>query len=71
VGVIVRRDDECGMTVKWNDDDRWSSNEVVLWLRRRQNRDTIDWWGERSRLRWHFYSSGGCESGGPGKGGQR
>jgi hypothetical protein len=35
----VRRDDRYGTTVKGNDGDEWSSNGVVLWLVRRQNRD--------------------------------
>jgi hypothetical protein len=46
MGVVVRRDDECGPTVKGNDDVGWSSNDVVLWLGRRQNRDAVEWWGE-------------------------
>jgi hypothetical protein len=33
--------------------------------RRRQNEDTIEWWGEWSWLRLSFYTSGGCESDGP------
>jgi hypothetical protein len=40
----VRRDNGCGTTVKGNDDVGWCSNYVVLWLRKRQNRDTIEWW---------------------------
>jgi hypothetical protein len=34
----------------------------VLWLGRRQNEDAVEWWGEWSKLRWSFYSSGGWES---------
>jgi hypothetical protein len=30
-------------TVKGNDDSGWSSDDVVLWLGRRQNEDTIEW----------------------------
>jgi hypothetical protein len=40
------RDDECGTMVKENDDDRWSSDGVVLWLERRQNGDAVEWWRE-------------------------
>jgi hypothetical protein len=45
VGVVVRRDDECETAVKGNDGGGWSSEVVVLWLGRRQNRDTVWWWG--------------------------
>jgi hypothetical protein len=41
VGVIVRRDDEHKTTVKQNDVDGWSSDVVVLWIGRRQNRDVV------------------------------
>ncbi len=51
MGVIVRRDNECGTAVKGNDSDGWSSDGLVLWLERRQNGDVIEWWGEWSRLR--------------------
>jgi hypothetical protein len=34
-----------------NDDGGWSSDDVVLWLGRRQNGDAIEWWGEWPRLR--------------------
>jgi hypothetical protein len=44
--VIVCKDDECGTTVKENDDGGWSFDGVVLWLARRQNGDTIELWGE-------------------------
>jgi hypothetical protein len=37
VGVIVRRDNWRETTVKGNDDVKWSSDGVVIWLRRRQN----------------------------------
>jgi hypothetical protein len=40
------RDDGRGTTVNRNDSSGWSSNGVVLWLGRRQNRDVIEWWGE-------------------------
>jgi hypothetical protein len=59
--VIVRRDKGRGTAVKENNDDGWSSNDVVLWLERRQNEDVVEWWEECPRLRWHFYSSGGWE----------
>jgi hypothetical protein len=45
MGVIVRRDDGSETVVKENDDG-WSSDGVVLWLGRRQNRDAVEWWGE-------------------------
>jgi hypothetical protein len=63
----VWRDDVCGTSMKGNDDDGWSSDGVVFILGRRQNRDTIECWKEWLRLKWHFYSSGGWESGGPGR----
>jgi hypothetical protein len=44
--VIVQRNDRRGMTVKGNDGDGWSSDGVVLWLGRRQNRFVVEWWGE-------------------------
>jgi hypothetical protein len=46
VGVVVERDDVCGTTVEGNDGGGWSSDGVVLWLGRRQNRDMVEWWGE-------------------------
>jgi hypothetical protein len=46
MSVVVRRDDGCGTAVKGNDDDEWSSDEVVLWLGRRQNKDVVEWWEE-------------------------
>jgi hypothetical protein len=42
MGVIVRRADERETTVKGNNVDRWIFDGVVLWLRRRQNRDVIE-----------------------------
>jgi hypothetical protein len=36
----------CGTTVKENDGGGWSSDDVVLWLGRRQNKDMVKWWGE-------------------------
>jgi hypothetical protein len=65
MGVIVRRDDDRGTTVKENGGGGWSSDGVVLWLGRRQNEDTIEWWGEWLKLRWPFNSSGGWEADGP------
>jgi hypothetical protein len=46
MSVVVRRDDGCGTAVKGNDDGEWSSDEVVLWLGRRKNKDVVEWWGE-------------------------
>jgi hypothetical protein len=43
---VVRRYDRHETTVKENDGSGWSSNGVVLWLGRRQNEDTVKWWGE-------------------------
>jgi hypothetical protein len=42
MGVIVRKDDGCGMLVKENDDDGWSSDIMMLWLERGQNKDAIE-----------------------------
>jgi hypothetical protein len=42
MGVIVRRDDGCGMAVKGNGGGGWSFDGVVLWLGRRQNRDLVE-----------------------------
>jgi hypothetical protein len=67
VGVIVRTNDGCETAVKGNNDGRWSSDGIVLWLGRRQDKDTVEWLREWSRLIWSFYSSGGCESIGPGR----
>jgi hypothetical protein len=47
----VWRDDGHGTTVNRNDDGGWSSDGVVVWLVRRQNRDVIELWGEWPRLR--------------------
>jgi hypothetical protein len=51
VGVVVRKDDVCEMAVKGNDGGGWSSDDMVLWLVRRQNANVDEWWGEWSRLR--------------------
>jgi hypothetical protein len=67
VGVIVRRDNGLGTAIKGNDGDGWSSDGVVLWLGRRQNGDTVEWWREWLRLRWPSYSSEEWESGHPGR----
>jgi hypothetical protein len=40
--VVVRSDDEHVMAVKGNDSDRWSSDDVMFWLGRRQNEDVIE-----------------------------
>jgi hypothetical protein len=42
MGVIVQSDDGHGMMVKGNDDDGWSSDDVVLWLKMRQNGDAVE-----------------------------
>jgi hypothetical protein len=42
VGVVVLREDERETTVKGNNDDRWSSDGMVLWLVRRQNEDVVE-----------------------------
>jgi methionine synthase II (cobalamin-independent) len=43
VGGIMRRDDGHAMVEKGNDGGGWSSNGVVLWLGRRQNRDAVEY----------------------------
>jgi hypothetical protein len=43
VGIIAWKDDEYETTVKENDGTWWSSDDVVLWLEIRQNRDAIEW----------------------------
>jgi hypothetical protein len=63
--IIVQMNDGYKTTVKGNDGTGWSSDCVVLWLGRRQNRNMVEWWREWPRLRWYFYSSGGWESSGP------
>jgi hypothetical protein len=42
VGVIIWRDDECETAVKENNDGGWSSNDILLWLEKMQNRDTSE-----------------------------
>jgi hypothetical protein len=46
VGVVVWRDDGHGTVLKGNDDSGWSSDDMVLWLGRRQNGDAVEWWRE-------------------------
>jgi hypothetical protein len=46
VGVVQWRDDGRGTAMKENDGGGWSSDDMMLWLGRRQNRDVIEWWGE-------------------------
>jgi hypothetical protein len=46
-------------SVEGNNGGGWSSDGMVLWLRRRQNGDTVEWCGEWPWLRWCFYNSGG------------
>jgi hypothetical protein len=41
--VIVWMDDGHGLAEKGNDGRDWSSDDMVLWLGRRQNEDTIEW----------------------------
>jgi hypothetical protein len=65
--VIVRRDDGRGTTVKGNINDGWSFDGVVLWFGRSQHGDAIEWWEESPKLILYFYSSGGWESGCPGR----
>jgi hypothetical protein len=38
-------------TVKGNGDGGWSSDDMVLWLGKMHNGDTVEWWEEWSRLR--------------------
>jgi hypothetical protein len=47
--VIVRRDDGRGPAVKGNNGARWSSDDMVLRLGRRQNEDVVEWWEEWPR----------------------
>jgi hypothetical protein len=42
MSVVVQRDDGHETTVKMNDDGRWSSDGMMLWLVRRQNGDVIE-----------------------------
>jgi hypothetical protein len=51
VGVIVQRYDGSKMMVKETDGSGWSSDDVVMCLRRGKNRDAVEWWGYWSRLR--------------------
>jgi hypothetical protein len=67
VGIVVHKDDGRGTTMKMNDSVEWSSDVVVLWLKRRQNRIVVEWWREWSRLIWPFNSSGGWQSDCPGR----
>jgi hypothetical protein len=43
VNVIICRDDEHEMAVKGNDGGDWSFKGVMLWLRRSQNRNAVEW----------------------------
>jgi hypothetical protein len=47
----VQMDDGCEVAVKGNNGGGWSYDSMVLWLGRRQNGDTVEWWGEWPRLR--------------------
>jgi hypothetical protein len=51
MGVVMWRDNWREISVKGNDSGRWSSDGMVLWRRRMQNEDAVEWWGERLRLR--------------------
>jgi hypothetical protein len=33
----------CETVVKENDDDMWSSDDMMLWLGRKQNGDAVEW----------------------------
>jgi hypothetical protein len=57
MGVIVRRDNKRGTTVKGNDCGGWSSDDVMLWLGKRQNGDPIEWWRRVIKIEMTFYSS--------------
>jgi hypothetical protein len=44
MGVVVQRDDRRVTVIKGNDDDdRWSSDDVMVWLVRMQNSDMVEW----------------------------
>jgi hypothetical protein len=43
-----------GRPVKGNDNDRWSSDGVVLWLGRRQNGDAVEWWERVDKVEMTF-----------------
>jgi hypothetical protein len=45
------RDDDRETTVKVNNGGGWSSNDVLLWLKQRQNGNVIERWEEWLRLR--------------------
>jgi hypothetical protein len=51
VDIVVWRDDGCGTAIKVNDDSGWSSNDMMLWLGRRQNGDVVEWWEKLPRLK--------------------
>jgi hypothetical protein len=53
MGVVLWRDDGHETTVKGNDNGGWSSDDMMLWLGRRQNEDPVEWW-RVGRLRWSF-----------------
>jgi hypothetical protein len=42
MGVVVRKDDGRGAMVKENNNSGWSSDDMVLWLMRRQNEYTVE-----------------------------
>jgi hypothetical protein len=43
-----------GRPVKGNDNGRWSSDDVVLWLGRRQNGDAVEWWERVDKVEMTF-----------------
>jgi hypothetical protein len=51
---VVRSDDGREIVVKENDGGRWSSDGVVLWLGRKQNRDAVGWWGRIVKVEMIF-----------------
>jgi hypothetical protein len=44
--VVVWRKDGREIAVKENDGGWWSSDDMVLWPGKRQNRDAVEWCGE-------------------------
>jgi hypothetical protein len=38
----VRKDDKHETMMKGNDGDRWSSDDVMLWVVKSQNRDVVE-----------------------------
>jgi hypothetical protein len=40
--IVVWRNDESKTAIKGNDGNGWNFDDVVLWVGRRQNRDTVE-----------------------------